>query len=536
MGIRLAIKYGTLAMIIALGVWLLWPPPDEGENGVGKAAVRRRSDARFVIKFSPGAAYLPGTMPFGVGKPLEGLTKVIAAFEQRFPDTQVEVLNVPAVREYLVTQLSSGQAPDIINVNVEDVWMDVQKGWYIPLDEFLEAPNPFVVEKGDPSLPGSKQWWDMFRYQAISRGKAAPDNCNYCISFDMVETGIYYNKDIFKELGLPVPQTWEEFLSLMAKIKASGRLPLLMHMGAYHDWAMDLFFDQLYYDLLTGIDLYQDPVREKYLRGYLDWDELVFLRDKGFFNRRDPRYVEVWRRMRELKKYTNKDLVSTDVVREFVTQKAAMLWTASSLTYRLWADKKLGFEWGVFYLPRFTKKTSKYASGRPMCVIGGSATQIEVTNSAVGDTDANLPLRKRMALSKRLKRVIAFLQFMCQPEQYTKVVNEYPGYVPNVVGVDVRAELKPFEEILERRYTTTKWVFTFDLQFSEIQMRMLALYLTDGIGLDEFLAWQEKNLAAACKRMVRRKRIDLVALEKSWRKLAPARAKMRDLPPPPEDK
>ena len=35
-------------------------------------------------------------------------------------------------------------------------------------------------------MPGYDQWWDMFKYQAISRGKAAPDNLNYCLSFYMV--------------------------------------------------------------------------------------------------------------------------------------------------------------------------------------------------------------------------------------------------------------------------------------------------------------------------------------------------------------
>jgi len=30
-------------------------------------------------------------------------------------------------REWLVTQLSSGAAPDVIQINVEDVWQDIQK-------------------------------------------------------------------------------------------------------------------------------------------------------------------------------------------------------------------------------------------------------------------------------------------------------------------------------------------------------------------------------------------------------------------------
>jgi raffinose/stachyose/melibiose transport system substrate-binding protein len=527
-------KYLFLFAFLLLSTWLLWPPAEEG--GRSDVSSARGQEAEYVIKFSPGWAYLPDTHPYGIGKPLQGLKKVIRAFEERFPDTKIEVLNVPSVREYLVTQLSSGQAPDILNVNVENVWMDVQKGWYIPLDPFLEQPNPFVVERGDPAAPGVEQWWDMFRYQAISRGKAAPDGYNYCLTFDMIETGIYYNKTLFAELGIEVPRDWGEFVAVMQKIQQHRRaddsetVPLLVNIGAFNDWTADLFFDQLYYDLLPGIDLAKDPTREPYLQGYLDWDELAFLYSKGFFSRRDPRYSEIWSKMRELKRYTNKNLMNDDLVREFVTQRGAMIWTVSTLSYRLQADKDLGFEWGLFYLPRFTRETSRYASGQDMCVIGGAATQLEVSNSAIGDTDPNLPMRERMVRSERLKRVIAFLQFICLPEQNAQIVNEYPGLLPNIVGVETLPILKPFEEILNRRYTTTKWIFTFDLRFSEIQRRMLELYLTDGIDLDGFLQWQEKNLDAAVANLLQRKEPDMERLEKEWQTLAPLRAGFADLP------
>ncbi len=527
-------KYPLLGAFLLLSTWLLWPPAEEGMRT--DASVAHRQDAEYVIKLSPGWAYLPDTHPYGIGKPLQGLKKVIRAFEERFPDTRIEVLNVPSVREYLVTQLSSGQAPDILNVNVENVWMDVQKGWYIPLDPFLERPNPFVVERGDPTAPGYDQWWDMFRYQAISRGKAAPDGFNYCLAFDMIETGIYYNKTLFAELGINVPRDWQEFVAAMQKIQQHRRadgsetVPLLVNIGAFNDWTTDLFFDQLYYGLLPGIDLVQDPTREPYLEGYLDWDELAFLRDKGFFSRRDPRYRQVWSTMRELKRYTNKNLMNDDLVREFVTQRGAMIWTVSTLSYRLQTDRDLGFEWGLFYLPPFTRETSEYASGQPMCVIGGAATQLEVSNSAIADTDPDLPMSERMARSERLKRVVAFLQFICLPEQNAQIVNEYPGLLPNIVGVETLPILKPFEEILARRYTTTKWIFTFDLRFSEIQRRMLELYLTDGIDLDGFLEWQEKNIDAAIANLLQRKAPDMERLEIQWNALAPQREAFVDLP------
>ena len=523
-----------LIAFLLLSTYLLWPASPAGQSE--DDASDRVGDIRYTIKFAAGWAYLPDTHPYGIGKPLQGLKNVIRAFEARFPDTRIEVLTVPDVREYLVTQLGSGQAPDILNVNVENVWTDVQKGWYVPLESFLDKPNPFVVEQGDPSLPGVEQWWDMFRYQAISRGKAAPDGLNYCLTFDMVETGLFYNKTLFAELNLEVPANWEDFIAAMERIAAhrnaegQATVPLLMNIGAFNDWTTDLFFDQLYFELLPGIDLAQDPDREPYLEGYLDWDELAFLRRKGFFGRGDLRYRQVWQQIRELRRYTNQNLMNDDLIREFVTGRGAMIWTASPLTYRLQADKDLGFDWGVFYVPPFSAQTSTYASGHPMCVIGGSATQLEVTNSAIADTDPTLPMDERMARSQRLERVIQFLQFICLPENNTQIVNEYPALLPNIVGVEALPILRPFAEILERRYTTTKWIFTFDLRFSEIQRRMLELYLSDGIDLDGFLAWQERNIDAAIANLIRRKDPDLDRLEAQWQRLAPLRVGMRDLP------
>lgn len=533
MSFRRFFRYGSLTVILLGGAWLLRPPPAERRDADGAGGDEPGQGVRFVLKVAPGGSYLPGTQPFGLDLTLRGLSDVVADFERRFPDTRIEIINVPGVREYLVTQLSSGQAPDIINVNVEDVWTDVQKGWYVPLDTFLEAPNPFVVEKGDPELPGSRAWWDMFTYQGISRGKAAPDGLNYCLSYDMIETGIYYNRSLFEQWGVAPPATWEEFLTILERARSEGRIPLLMGLWTFSDWCTDLFFDQLYYGLLPGIDLIQDPVREQYLQGYLDWDELAFLYRKGFFHRTDPRYREVWRLMHELKQYTNRDMMGTDQLREFVTGNAAMLWSVSAMGFRLQADRDLGFDWGVFYLPRFTKKTTPYASEVEMCVIGGSGTQLEITCSALGDTDPALPQAERMARSERLQRAVAFLQFLCVPENYARIVNEYPCMVPNIRGVEALPVLKPFEEILARRYTTTKWVYTFDLRFSEIQSRMLGLFLGGGVGLDEYLRWQEDNIGAATDNLLRRKPVDLDNLERIWQEKAPIRAAMIDLPPEP---
>lgn len=514
------LRHVSLAVILCVGAWALWPR-EAARPGESGGPARDRGSRKYTIRFAPGI-YMPGRKPQDVGKPLQGLFKVADEFEALFPDTRIEFSEAPVgSREYLVTQLAAEQAPEILNVNVEDVWQDVQKGWYVPLDAYLEAPNPFIP-KGEP---GSVQWWDQFKYQAISRGKAAPDGKSYCITYDMVETGIFYNKDLFRRLGLSVPRDWEEFVDIQRKIEAAGIIPFLADRGSIADWGMDLVFDQLYGPILPGIDLSQDPKREAYMQGYLDWDEIAFLNTKGFFTRDDPRFLETFRILKAWRRFMEKNMATNELMKLFVTKKGAMLWDGSWAVYRLANDPDIDFEWGIFYLPPIPRSISRFADGHDMVVIGGSGTQFEVTNSAFDDTHDP-------ATSTKLKRTIAFLQFLTVPKNVDRVVNEILALLPNVVGVEPRAPLRPFHEILQRRYTTTKWLYTFDLRFNEIFRRMLDLYLNDGIDEDEFLQWMESNVRSGSETVVRRKRLDLSKFESKWQELAPLRAGVAGLPAP----
>lgn len=518
------ITFGILIAVVA--VWAFAPHPKEDGDDVITATAQRvgREDASIVLEVAPGPYYMPGIIPHGLGEKLTGFVEVANRFVERYPDTAIVFRNVPtADREWLTTALNGGHAPDILFVNVEDVWVDTQKGWYLALDPYLESPNPFV-EEGEP---GSEQWWDMFRYQAISRGKADSKGRMYCISLDMVETAVFYNKTKFAELGIEPPETWAEFIEIQQIIKDAGLIPFATVVEAISDWGVDLIFDQLYADILPGIDLTKDPVREAYLQGYLDWDEMILLVQKGFFTSADPRYREIYRILYDWRKYWNQDLSvrTMDRYRPFMNQKALMLWDASWFVHRLAMDRTLEFEWDMFYLPPITRETSKFAPAelRPMCVIGGSGQQFSVTERAWSDTD-------NKQTSVRLQRAVQFLQFMCVPENAEEIINESLQFIPNIVGTDVREEMEPFVEILERRYTTTKWVATFDLQFYDILVRMLALYLNDGCTLEYYLENMDYFIKQAADRAIRRKEPDLEHLQERWEALAPIREGMRGLP------
>jgi raffinose/stachyose/melibiose transport system substrate-binding protein len=509
-------RHISLALILIFATWAMWPRDAKQEAG---PTAQSNAPRKYTIRFAPGM-YMPGRRPMDIGKPLEGLAKVATEFEKLYPDTRIEFTEAPVgSREYLVTQLAAEQAPEILNVNVEDVWQDVQKGWYVALDPYLERRNPFIPI----GKPGSVQWWDLFKYQAISRGKAAPDGKMYCLTYDMVETGIFYNKDIFRRLDLTIPKDWNEFLRMQEKIAKAGLVPLLADAGSISDWGMDLIFDQMYQSVIPAIDLARDPLRDSYLKGYLDWDEISFLNKKGFFTRRDPRYVETFRILKAWRRFFQKNMNTSELSKLFVTQKAAMWWNGSWAVNRMARDPDVTFDWGVFYLPPIPNSYSRFADGHDQVVIGGSGTQFEVTNSAFNDT-------RDPRTSEKLKRCIAFLQFLTVPKNTDRVVNEILAFLPNVVGAEPRPELIPFHEFLQRRYTTTKWLYTFDLRFNEIFKRMLDLYLNDGISEGEFMEWMESNVQSATETIVRRKHLNLTKFDAKWRELAPIRARMKDLP------
>ncbi len=287
---------------------------------------------------------------------------------------------------------------------------------------------------------------------------------------------------------------------------------------------MDLVFNQLYGDIIPGLKLKSDPAREAHLKGFFDWDELAYLYHKGYFTRRDPRFVEVFRILKAWRPYFEKDMSSDDLTKLFATQKGAMYWTGSWEVNRLTRDANLGFNWGIFYLPPIPKSYNHFGDGHPECVIGGSGTQFEVTNSAWDDTHDP-------ATSEKLKRTISFLQFLTDPEECRS--NRERDF--DVPAKRSRRRAKAGAEAV--RYDpaaqvprNAKWLYTFDLRFDEILRRMLDLYLNDGISESEFMDWMESNLKTACDTIVRRMQIDLSKFDGKWQQLAPLRQGYEGLP------
>jgi len=445
--------------------------------------------------------YTPGTK-LPLGKPLQASRGVAQEYMRRHPETRIKFIQQVDISgsqegDWLKTQLVGGIAPDIIQQNAEVAWTDVDKGWYMPLDDFLAQPNPYV--------PGNRRWMDIFLNQALVNAKRAPDSKLYCLSIDIVETAIYYNKTLFDSLGLRIPETWQEFIALQQALRDAGYTPLASFKNLSSDWGQDIIFDMLYYGIIDRLDVEPSLETQKaYLTHYLSLKEVAFLFRKGFFTPRDPRWVEMYRILKEWRGYWSKELKNTDASYLFLTHRAAMVWDGSWFARRLLLDPYIDFEWGIFYLPKITRATSRFAVGVEASVIGGAAIQLHVTNSAQH--------------FQHLPQVIDYLMFITAPQNLEPVTNEAMMFLPNVKGVRMAPELAPIHDIFQRRYCSIKWLESFDTKYKSDWRRLLDLFLNDGISLQDYLARLQGIFARYLDEKARENKWDFSDYEATWQK------------------
>ena len=113
--------------------------------------------------------------------------------------------------------LASNEPPDVpmVNQGAPDMGEAVKAGLLLPLDDYAET-------YGWANLY-SKNLMDRFRWtddHKFGRGHL------YGLASTAQFVGVYYNKAIFDQLGLGIPETFEEFQSHLATIKEAGITPI----------------------------------------------------------------------------------------------------------------------------------------------------------------------------------------------------------------------------------------------------------------------------------------------------------------------
>ncbi len=203
--------------------------------------------------------------------------------------------------------------------------------------------------------------------------------------------GVFYNIDVYDELGLKVPETWDEFVSNCEAIRAAGMEPITCGGGA--GWPLNMFAN----NMLTNNLLDEGPVVSKAL----------FLGEKKFT---DPDMMEFYRIRSQFASFMEPGVTGvpySDCYGRFATRKAVMLadgsWAAGDVT-----AAGPDFEFSYFPLPGVEKR----ADGLP--------AQMGVKY------DFAMVIVKASPNLEAAKQV---LDFFSQKDEYVHFVNEV-GFYP----------------------------------------------------------------------------------------------------------
>ncbi len=446
------------------------------------------------------AQYTPGLIPGGIGEPVKEARVLADEWEKTHPGHRVRfqqmIVAGTTEGEWLKTQLIGGIAPEIVSMNTEVAWQAIDKDWFIPLDEYLDRPNPYI--------PGNERWLDSFSNLALTNSKRAPNGKLYCVTMDTVETGVYYNMTLLRGMGYEKPpETWEEMLSMFGEIQKRRITPMTAQMNLASDWGQDIVFEMLYHEILPLLDPVpsKEDVRD-YQAYFLDPPEGGFLFTKGFFSSRDPRWREMNRLVKEWRGYWAKELKFSDPLRLFLTGRLAALWDGSWTIRRLAKDPYINFDWTIGYIPTMTRETSRYAAGSPATLIGGACTQVHITNSARNNGT--------------LEQCVDLLMFLSAPQNIERIANEALLFMPNVKGAKMDPRLQPFTEIFKRKSCAIQWMEAMDPEYKKEWRRWLDYYLNDGFGLDEYLKVLDDNFAAWVKSHKNDPAWDFAPMEAVW--------------------
>ncbi len=157
----------------------------------------------------------------------DGATKtyfdeVAASFMAENPDIEIVLssANNANYKQEINVRLASNSSPDIYFA-----WSGVYARNFVDGGRALDLTDYLMADDGE--------WYNSFitnQFETFTFGERI-----YGIPLMMDGKAFYYNQDIFDELGLEVPENWDEFIAVLDVLKGSGYIPI--SLGNIEDWA-----------------------------------------------------------------------------------------------------------------------------------------------------------------------------------------------------------------------------------------------------------------------------------------------------------
>ncbi len=141
---------------------------------------------------------------------VETFDRLIEKFEEENPNINVEQNHVPDAETVLKSRLARNNIPDIMGLGGNFTYGQI-------------ADAGILKNFDDASYLTNTQTAYREMLQDLHEGSS-----NYGVPFTANANTVLYNKDKFDELGLDIPQTWDEFIATAETIQENGGTPFYL--------------------------------------------------------------------------------------------------------------------------------------------------------------------------------------------------------------------------------------------------------------------------------------------------------------------
>jgi raffinose/stachyose/melibiose transport system substrate-binding protein len=293
--------------------------------------------------------------------------EVAASFNEANPNIKVTVTSADnqTYKTEIGTRLASDSAPDIYFA-----WSGVYAKNFVDGGKALDLSS---------YLSADTDW--SGKIMATQFGPFTFNNGVYGVPIIMDGKAFYYNEDIFKELGLAVPQNWDEFMSVLNVLKDSKYIPI--SLGNIDDWATGHYMTTLNQRVVPAEVLAKDYALE------------------GDANFTDPTYVEALGYLQQLVPYFTPECNSVTYdqgINDFLSGKAAIYYEQFNQVQYI---EPATFNWSWFDFPD---------------IAGAAGDQNALTGAPQGFMVS--------ATTKHPDEAVAFLKYLTSVDMAAKMVKE----------------------------------------------------------------------------------------------------------------
>ncbi len=329
----------------------------ESDTGVGRWDALRTTDEPVRLSFE-----LNNFMPTANSEPTEeapvvrtAAQKVLDEWLSDKPNVQVEwAYSKESSPEWLTINFTSHTAPDLM---MQWGTVDLQDNWYILLDDVVDSPNYYE--------PGSPVWRDMFPEYLLS-----PSSNNHCISTlgkivaiplglsPGVATCVFYNVDLFEQLGMEPTKDWDEWLEMGIRAKEAGYIGIAQYNNSdplFWNWNCSFSLEPAY-------SAYFNKVSDTDGDGVASVEEAMKASWEGkWYTETNPAMTEmIFEMLRMYKDVLNEGYKNIDYNQAWQDGQVAMMEQGPWYLPVANSDTKREFEFGVFTTP--IKQKSEYVT------------------------------------------------------------------------------------------------------------------------------------------------------------------------------